>query len=63
MIVDFVGRRGTDFRGILMRLAVLGTTVSQHPLCSVFFRDAFVSARSCTSGHLVESKKDREKKN
>ena len=24
--------------------------------CFVFFRDAFASARSCTSGHLVESK-------
>ena len=40
-----------------MRLAVhLGTTVSQHLL-----RDAFASARSCTSGHLVESKKVNEK--
>ena len=26
-------------------------------VCSVFFRDAFVSARSCTSGQLVEFKK------
>ena len=39
MVVDprwFVGRRGTDFNDILMRLAVLGTTVSQHLFCSVF---------------------------
>ena len=26
-------------------------------VCSVFLHDAFVFARACTSGHLVESKK------